>query len=186
MGDVGDCFAKHYTLSPALHASIRCFSTNAGVEAKRWLSHQGRGGKAHISRLGIGRNPALSQEERELNASDLLDNPPPVGEGAQSAGEGKDWVAGLGGGFQFCKLSAEPLFTALGQIRSDVTFAQLAEFVWFVETGTGFSPSPQPSPIKGEGAMWASGGTQASPIKGESAMLPSPAWGGAWQGRPQH
>ena len=83
--------------------------------------------------------PTLSQGERELNAGDLLDNPPPVGEGAQSAGEGKDWVAGLGGGFQFCKLSAEPLFTAQGQIRSDVTFAQLAEFVWFVETGTGFT-----------------------------------------------
>ena len=96
--------------------------------------------------------PALSQEEREQSAG-LLDNPRPLGEGAQSAGEGKDWVTGLGGGFQFCKLSAEPLFTAHGQIRSDVTFAQLAEFVWFVETGTGFSPSPQPSPIKGEGAM---------------------------------
>ncbi|MBK7326167.1 MAG: site-specific DNA-methyltransferase [Propionivibrio sp.] len=46
-------------------------------------------------------------------------------------------VEGLGGGFQFCRLSAEPLFTAEGQIRADVTFAQLAEFVWFAETGTG-------------------------------------------------
>lgn len=61
-------------------------------------------------------------------------------------------VDGLGGGFQFCKLSDEPLFTPGGQIRSDVTFEQLAEFVWFVETGTGYSPSPQPSPLKGEGA----------------------------------
>lgn len=58
------------------------------------------------------------------------------------AGEGKDWVEGLGGGFQFCTLSKQPLFTAEGQIRSDVTFAQLAEFVWFVETGTGLAPSP--------------------------------------------
>jgi site-specific DNA-methyltransferase (adenine-specific)/adenine-specific DNA-methyltransferase len=48
-------------------------------------------------------------------------------------------VPGLGGGFQFCRLSDEPLFDAEGQIRSDVTFAQLAEFVWFAETGTGFS-----------------------------------------------
>lgn len=48
-------------------------------------------------------------------------------------------VKGLGGGFQFCRLSAEPLFTAEGQIRSDVTFAQLAEFVWFAETGSGYS-----------------------------------------------
>ena len=50
-------------------------------------------------------------------------------------------VEGLGGGFQFCTLSKEPLFTAQGQIRSDVTFAQLAEFVWFVETGTGLNLS---------------------------------------------
>ncbi len=49
-----------------------------------------------------------------------------------------DRQPGLGGGFQFCRLSAEPLFTAEGQIRADVTFAQLAEFVWFAETGTGY------------------------------------------------
>jgi site-specific DNA-methyltransferase (adenine-specific)/adenine-specific DNA-methyltransferase len=48
-------------------------------------------------------------------------------------------VAGIGGGFQFCKLSDQPLFTAEGQVREDVTFEQLAEFVWFVETGSGFS-----------------------------------------------
>ena len=48
-------------------------------------------------------------------------------------------VEGLGGGFQFCRLSAEPLFTAEGQIRPDVRFAQLAEFVWFAETGTGYT-----------------------------------------------
>ena len=47
-------------------------------------------------------------------------------------------IDGLGDGFQFCRLSAEPLFAADGQVREDVTFAQLAEFVWFVETGTGF------------------------------------------------
>lgn len=48
-------------------------------------------------------------------------------------------VEGLGGGFQFCRLSAEPLFDASGQIRGDVRFAQLAEFVWFAETGTGYT-----------------------------------------------
>jgi site-specific DNA-methyltransferase (adenine-specific)/adenine-specific DNA-methyltransferase len=57
-------------------------------------------------------------------------------------------VAGLGGGFQFCRLSAEPLFDADGQIRSDVTFAQLAEFVWFAETGTGFTGTTD-SPLLG-------------------------------------
>ena len=50
-------------------------------------------------------------------------------------------VEGLGGSFQFCRLSAEPLFDADGQIRRDVRFAQLAEFVWFAETGTGYSPA---------------------------------------------
>ena len=50
-------------------------------------------------------------------------------------------VAGLGGGFQFCRLSSESLFDAEGQIRSDVSFAHLAEFVWFAETGTGLAPA---------------------------------------------
>ena len=50
-----------------------------------------------------------------------------------------DTVEGLGGGFQYCKLSNEPLFTSQGQIRADVTFAKLAEFVWFAETGSGYS-----------------------------------------------
>ena len=53
-------------------------------------------------------------------------------------------VEGLGGGFQFCRLSNEPLFKADGPIRSDVTFDQLAEFVWFMETGTGLALSDLP------------------------------------------
>jgi len=47
-------------------------------------------------------------------------------------------VPGLGGGFQFCRLSAEPLFNEFGDIRDDVTFAELADFVWFSETGSGY------------------------------------------------
>ena len=57
-------------------------------------------------------------------------------------------VEGLGGGFQFCRLSAEPLFEADGQIRRDVKFGQLAEFVWFAETGTGFTGAAD-SPLLG-------------------------------------
>jgi adenine-specific DNA-methyltransferase len=53
-------------------------------------------------------------------------------------GQKRTPVAGLEGGFQFCRLSADPLFNAAGQIRSDVRFAQLADFVWFAETGTGY------------------------------------------------
>ncbi len=80
-------------------------------------------------------------------------------------------AAGLGGGFQFCRLSAEPLVDADGQIRRDLSFAQLAEFVWFAETGAGFPPSPQPSPILGEGV------NLPSPSMGEGANLPSPLAG---------
>ena len=58
------------------------------------------------------------------------------------------FVEGLGGGFQFCRLSAEPLFNANGQIRADVGFAQLAEFVWFAETGTGYTGKAD-SPLLG-------------------------------------
>lgn len=57
-------------------------------------------------------------------------------------------VEGLGNGFQFCRLSSEPLFTAEGQIRQDVSFAQLAEFVWFSETGTGYAGQAD-SPLLG-------------------------------------
>ncbi len=47
-------------------------------------------------------------------------------------------VAGLGDGFQFCRLSDEPLFAADGEVRADVTFAQLASYVWFNETKMGY------------------------------------------------
>lgn len=50
-------------------------------------------------------------------------------------------ISGLGGSFQYCHLSKEPLFNAEGPIRPDVTFDQLAEFVWFMETGTGLNQS---------------------------------------------
>lgn len=45
-----------------------------------------------------------------------------------------DAVAGLGGGFQFVRLG-KTLFDEAGAIRDDVTFAELAEFVFFRETG---------------------------------------------------
>jgi site-specific DNA-methyltransferase (adenine-specific)/adenine-specific DNA-methyltransferase len=57
-------------------------------------------------------------------------------------------VPGLGGGFQFCRLSAAPLFAADGQIRRDVTFGQLAEFVWFAATGAGYAGTGD-SPLLG-------------------------------------
>ena len=50
----------------------------------------------------------------------------------------KGWRDGLGSGFQFCRLSDEPLFAADGEVREDVTFAQLASYVWFNETKMGY------------------------------------------------
>jgi adenine-specific DNA-methyltransferase len=52
-------------------------------------------------------------------------------------------IEGLGGGFQFCKLSKKPLFTAEGQIRDNVKFSELAEFVWFSEMGAGHARNMQ-------------------------------------------
>lgn len=64
-----------------------------------------------------------------------------------TSGKGKV-MEGIGGGFQFCRLSEAPLFKADGQIRPDVTFAQLAEFAWFVETGSGYTGTAD-SPLIG-------------------------------------
>lgn len=57
-------------------------------------------------------------------------------------------IEGLGGEFQYCKLSEQPLFDATGAVRDDVGFAQLAEFVWFTETGAGFAETAD-SPLIG-------------------------------------
>jgi adenine-specific DNA-methyltransferase len=54
----------------------------------------------------------------------------------------------IGGAFQFCRLSEQPLFDPDGQIRRDVRFPQLAEFVWFAETGTGHTGNAD-SPLLG-------------------------------------
>jgi len=48
--------------------------------------------------------------------------------------EGYGDTPALGGGFRYCKL-AEPLFDASGQIRQEVTFAELAAHIYFTETG---------------------------------------------------
>lgn len=57
-------------------------------------------------------------------------------------------VDSLGGGFQYCQLSEKPLFTAEGEVREDVSFSQLAEFVWFAETGSGYTGNAT-SPLLG-------------------------------------
>ncbi|MFM8319372.1 MAG: site-specific DNA-methyltransferase [Chloroflexota bacterium] len=54
---------------------------------------------------------------------------------------------GLGGGFQFCELGPS-LFNPLGQIRADVSFTDLAQHVFFTETGEPM-PAPASSPLLG-------------------------------------
>jgi site-specific DNA-methyltransferase (adenine-specific)/adenine-specific DNA-methyltransferase len=58
-------------------------------------------------------------------------------------------ITGLGGGFQFCRLSEQPLFAPDGSVRADVKFAELAEFVWFAETGSGYRKPRVASPLLG-------------------------------------
>jgi site-specific DNA-methyltransferase (adenine-specific)/adenine-specific DNA-methyltransferase len=48
-----------------------------------------------------------------------------------------DKVPGLGGGFQFCRLGETTMFAPDGDIRENVGFDDLAEFIWFSETGSG-------------------------------------------------
>lgn len=51
-------------------------------------------------------------------------------------------VNGLGGGFRYLRLSDRPLFNADKSIRADVTYAELAVYVWFTETGAGVGEKP--------------------------------------------
>ena len=62
-------------------------------------------------------------------------------------GKGEN-VPGLGGGFRYAKLGHE-LFTAAGHINPEVKFADLARFVWFMETGTPLVAKKPASPLLG-------------------------------------
>jgi adenine-specific DNA-methyltransferase len=56
-------------------------------------------------------------------------------------------VAGLGGGFRYCRL-AQPLFDERGRISKEVTFGALAHHIYFTETG-----EPLPGPVEGYGPL---------------------------------
>ncbi|CAI8762338.1 excisionase family DNA-binding protein [Methylococcus capsulatus] len=121
-----------------------------GIAAKKW--RDGLNAHTQLDRQGSRRQTPQGSAVPPAGTGTgaFLPSSPPCGRWTFSSpspasGRGEKAVEGLGGGFQFCRLSAEPLFGADGQIRRDVTFAQLAKFVWFAETGTGF-PHPQPSP----------------------------------------
>ncbi|MFQ5435427.1 MAG: site-specific DNA-methyltransferase, partial [Anaerolineae bacterium] len=56
-------------------------------------------------------------------------------------------VEGLGGGFRFCALGPT-LFDARGQIRPDVAFEELAQHIFFTETGEPL-PAASSGPLLG-------------------------------------
>lgn len=84
---------------------------------------------------GGSRKFILVEMEEKIAAGITAERVRRVANGYTDA-KGKE-VEGLGSGFQFCRLSDEPLFNEFGDIRDDVTFAELADFVWFAETGEG-------------------------------------------------
>lgn len=55
--------------------------------------------------------------------------------GYAKGGDDASLVAGLGGGFRYCRLGV-PLFNEFGDIDGEVTFPDLAAHVFFAETGT--------------------------------------------------
>lgn len=57
-------------------------------------------------------------------------------------------VPGLGGGFRYATLG-KPLFNEHGHINPEVRFAELARFVWFIETGAPLVSKKPASPLLG-------------------------------------
>jgi adenine-specific DNA-methyltransferase len=62
--------------------------------------------------------------------------------------EGYSDTEGLGGGFQYCTLGVT-LFDAEGRIRPEVSFAELARFIYFIQTGTALPKERADGPLLG-------------------------------------
>lgn len=96
---------------------------------------------------GGNRRFILIEMDEDIASSVTAERVRRVAKGYQNA-KGET-IAGFGGGFQFCRLSKDPLFDASGAVRADVHFGELAEFVWFCETGTGYPRRRVRSPLLG-------------------------------------
>ena len=118
-----------WTASRLWNHRARCPETKNTPKAKS-AAHSRRNGREHRH------NVTAERVRRSLHG--------------YTNGKGEQ-VADLGGGFQFCKLSNEPLFHRRRPDREDVTFAhRWPEFVWFAETGVGCSKSAdEKSPVLG-------------------------------------
>ena len=114
-------------------------------------------------------------------------------EGYVPIGKKSDPVDGLGGGFRYCTLG-RPLFDEWGAINDGVTFADLAAFAYFSDTG---SPIParamEGNPIIGTfddraiylliapdhaGVASAAAGNVLTIERLEALPLPAPDWSG--------
>jgi adenine-specific DNA-methyltransferase len=80
-------------------------------------------------------------------------------------GNGGKQVAGLGGGFRYCKLS-QPIFDENGQINGEVRFADLAAHVFFTETGEPIPKRPRRRPSPGPSGRPLPEGEGFSPLIG--------------------
>lgn len=111
---------------------------------------------------GGNRKFILVEMEEQIAANITAERVRRVAKGYEDA-KGKE-VPGLGSGFQFCRLSDEPLFNEFGDIRDDVTFDQLADFVWFAKTGRGRNGAGGPPPARK--SRQDAGDTEETPLLG--------------------
>jgi len=150
--ELQEIFGRPAFDNPKPHNLIRyIISMIADEDSIVMDSFAGSGTTAHavlaLNKSGGNRRFILVEMDENIASNVTAERVKRIAHGyANAKGE---QVAGLGGGFQYCKLSAEPLFTPDGHIREDVTFDQLAEFVWFVETGTGYKHGGKKSPKLG-------------------------------------
>ena len=86
------------------------------------------------------------------------------------ASNGYGEIEGLGGGFRYCELGTT-LFDASGQIREEVKYSDLAQHVYFIETGQPlprFDYAGTPLPRRALGLRSAKGKKTVGPLLGTS------------------
>lgn len=101
-------------------------------DAKEDEAEKNLGGHGELCANLSSRRFILVEMEPEIAPKITAERVRRVAEGFKNA-KGEE-VAGLGGGFRYCRLG-EPLFDADRQIRPSVTFGELARHVYFTETG---------------------------------------------------
>ncbi len=131
----GDGKTFSFPKPPALVEKLVGLATNSGDLVLDSFAGSGTTGHAVLAlnkQDGGNRRFILCEIDEKIASDITAERVRRVAKGYTNAkGEA---VAGLGGGFQFVKLG-KTLFDETGAIRTDVKFAELAEFVFFRETG---------------------------------------------------